>query len=100
MQGTDPLAPIVAASGGFPVDGDELWLLWPHCSNPTLAVMFEQGGINGIEQKAQLSACRNAIMDGGKSFQEIRVMLTPGYNLVAVIAGSNCGIGNQNHSLG
>src|SRR5215472_8332850 len=99
MEGFEPLALVVGASGGLAVDGDDVVPLWPHGGDEGLEAAREQRRIDPVHQIAQPAGARHAVMEVTEAAQEIEVVLAPKDDLVEVVAGGDRGAGHQEQNL-
>ena len=99
MEGFEPLALVVGASGGLAVDGDDVVPLWPHGGDEGLKAAREQRRIDPVHQIAQPAGARHAVMEVTEAAQEIEVVFAPKDDLVEVVAGSDRGAGHQEQDL-
>ena len=99
MEGFEPLALVVGASGGLAVDGDDVVPSRPHGGDEGLKAARKQRRIDPVHQIAQPAGARHAVMEVAEAAQEIEVVLAPKHDLVEVVAGGNCGAGHQQQDL-
>src|SRR5215831_10119356 len=99
MEGFEPLALVVGASGGLAVDGDDVVPSRPHGGDEGREAAREQRRIDPVHQIAQPAGARHAVMEVTEAAQEIEVALAPKDDLVEVVAGGDGGAGHQEQDL-
>src|SRR5215471_1856653 len=99
MEGFEPLALVVGASGGLAVDGDAVVPSRLHGGDEGPEAAREQRRIDPVHQIAQPAGARHAVMEVTEAAQEIEVALTPKNDLVEVVAGGDGGAGHQKQDL-
>ena len=90
---------VLGAPRRLAVDGDEVVPIRPQRRYPTLETASEQDRIDPVDEFAQPTLTRNAIMKLRKPAQEIEVMPAPGANLVEIIATGDRRTDDQQHHL-
>ena len=86
MQGLGSLPAVVGAPGRFAINSDELRPIRPRRRHPALEAALEQNRINSIEQNAQPALAGNAVFEGRKAAQHIKMRFAPGHDVVEVVA--------------
>src|ERR1700739_2729826 len=99
MQGLEPLAAVVGAPRRLAVDGDEVVPARPQRGDPAVEAAAEQHRIDAIDQAAQPALAGNAKMELREAAQKIEMMLTPGDDIVEVVARREGGAGHQQQYL-
>jgi hypothetical protein len=86
MQRLQSLAFVMAATGGFPVDGDDVVPTWPESPDPTLEARAEQKRIDPVDQGSQPAGARYAEMEWRDHTQKLEMIFSPGDYVVKIIA--------------
>ena len=100
MQGLQALALVVGAARGLAVNGDEVVAIGPERRDPALEAPPEKNWINAVDEVAQPALAGNAEMEVAEAAQKGEMALTPGDDLVKIIARTYCCAAQQQQDLG
>src|SRR5574344_1362895 len=81
---------IMRAARGFAVDGDKIVPTGPERPDPVFKTPSEQKGIDAINQCAQPTLARNAIVKRREPAKKLQMRLAPSNDIVEVVTRSYC----------
>ena len=85
MKSLQSIGLVVGSARGFAVNGDQIMPARPQRLDPIFKTAAEENRINPVDQGAKPTFARNLKVKLGKFPKRVKVVFTPGGNLVEVI---------------